>query len=60
MVKDKVKDKISEYEKMIDEHWEYVKSTLIVHGIDEETLKTSEHHYKTAMRHGIKHGRDKK
>ncbi len=41
---------------LIEKHWQYVKSTLNAHGIQD--LKRVEHHYKTAFAHGWKHHKD--
>jgi hypothetical protein len=41
-------------EKLANDHWEYVKETLIVHSA--ENIEIAEYHYKTAFVHGFKHG----
>jgi hypothetical protein len=53
--------------KMVDDHWEYVKSILEMElPIDmqiinrEDYLDRIGHHYKTAMIHGYKHGKEDK
>jgi hypothetical protein len=43
-------------EQLADEHWKYVKTLLETYG--KRTTKREEFHYKTAMIHGIKHGRE--
>ena len=51
-------------QELVDAHWGYVKGVLVQHGITNETmtvdnmLETVQFHYKTAMLHGIKHGRE--
>ena len=41
--------------KLAADHWGYVKSTLLAHGIPAEELVTAEHHYLSAFIHGYKH-----
>lgn len=42
--------------KLAEDHWSYVQDVLASHGVDAETIKTSEFHYKSAFIHGFKHG----
>ena len=37
-------------------HWGYIEKTLALHGMQQEELAIIEHHYTTAMIHGIGHG----
>ena len=41
---------------MIEEHWEYVKGVLESDLLDSDRINMIEYHYKTAMKHGFKHG----
>jgi len=47
-----------ELDEMIEEHWEYIKGVLATHGIDVEWIDVIGFHYKTAMKHGYKHGKE--
>ena len=42
-------------EKLINNHWAYVKDVLEAHGTVPEDVKLAEFHYKTAFMHGYKH-----
>lgn len=43
-------------DKDAEAHWEYVKSVLISHGENDETIEKCGFHYRTAFTHGYKHG----
>ena len=43
-------------EKLIDDHWDYVKSVLDHAHMDADEMDNIEFHYKTAFEHGWKHG----
>ena len=46
-----------EIDKTIDDHWEYVKGVMMASTLGaQRSLTEIEHHYKTAFRHGYKHG----
>jgi hypothetical protein len=47
-------------DKLIDDHWEYIKELLIVHGYNKECqpLREIAFHYKTAFKHGYKHAKE--
>ncbi len=44
-------------QKLIDNHWNYVKTTLIIHNV-KDFISIAEYHYRTAFEHGFKHGRE--
>lgn len=37
-------------------HWAYVKSVLVSHGVNEVVIAVCGHHYLTAFEHGFEHG----
>ena len=41
---------------MIEDHWKYVKGVLESDLLDSDRIDMIEYHYKTAMKHGFKHG----
>jgi len=43
---------------LVDKHWSYVEQMLKAHGEDEDIIRVIGFHYKTAMVHGFKHGRE--
>jgi hypothetical protein len=43
-------------EKLIDDHWKYVEGILKERATGEVLMREIEYHYKTAFRHGYKHG----
>ena len=43
---------------LADKHWSYVEQMLKAHGEDEDIIRVIGFHYKTAMVHGFKHGRE--
>ena len=43
-------------DRTIDAHWHYIEKLLIAHGESGEIIKKIKFHYKTAFRHGWKHG----
>lgn len=45
---------------LADEHWEYVKSLLKIHGETLAVIEKIGFHYKSAMIHGYGHGEEKK
>ena len=47
-------------EKLIDDHWDYVKSVLDHAHMDADEMDNIEFHYKTAFEHGWKHGMGEK
>ena len=50
----------TEFEKEIDNHWQHTEAVIrneyTETTIDEDYLKSVGFHYRTAMRHGFKHG----
>jgi hypothetical protein len=46
-----------EFKERANQHWEYIKSLLEMHGSDKEIIKLIGFHYTTAMIHGHKHGK---
>ena len=47
-----------ELDKMIEEHWGYIKELLEFHAIDTNSIDVIGFHYKTAMKHGYKHAKE--
>lgn len=45
-------------EKLINDHWEYIKALLVAHEEPESTINMIEFHYRTAFEHGWKHYRE--
>ena len=45
-------------EKLVDDHWSYIRDLLKAHGINKELIKMSKFHYKTAFIHGYKHAKE--
>lgn len=45
--------------KLIDDHWSYIKELLLVHGHSDADINTISFHYKTAFKHGYKHAKEK-
>ncbi len=45
--------------KLARAHWKYIKKLLQEHGEPEKSIKKIGFHYKTAFKHGFKHGREK-
>ena len=45
-----------EIENLAKAHWEYVKSVLVRHGVENPELNLIGFHYMTAFIHGYKHG----
>ena len=45
-------------EKLINDHWEYIKSLLVAHDEPEDVKTMIEFHYKTAFEHGWKHHKE--
>lgn len=42
---------------LAESHWEYINELLRIHdGIDDETIRMCQFHYKSAFVHGYKHG----
>lgn len=41
--------------KLASDHFEYIKATLLVHGVVKDEIDKIAHHYITAMIHGYKH-----
>jgi len=39
-----------------EQHWDYVRRVLEVHGEDDRTIAIIGHHYIEAFNHGYKHG----
>ena len=39
-----------------NKHWEYVKSVLVHHHIDDKAIEDAGFHYNSAFIHGYKHG----
>ena len=37
-------------------HWDYLRKTLLVHGLSKKKVDIIGHHYTTAFIHGYKHG----
>ncbi len=53
------KKKIEEpLEKIINEHWDYIKAFLVAHNEPVHTIRKIEYHYKTAFEHGWKHRKE--
>jgi hypothetical protein len=44
---------------MIDAHWRYVEDLLLTHNVPYDTTHLVGFHYRTAFRHGYKHGLEK-
>lgn len=42
--------------KVAEQHWEYIKTLLRIHGLEGDVLEIIGFHYKTAFIHGWKHG----
>jgi len=47
-------------DKMVEEHWSYVKSLLEAHNEIEEDIPKYGFHYKSAFLHGFKHAKEDK
>ena len=45
-------------EKMVNDHWDYVRELLIAHGEDTAYVTTIGYHYKSAFKHGFKHAQE--
>lgn len=42
-------------EKLVEDHWKYIKELLVAHGEEEYVIGVCEFHYKSAFKHGFKH-----
>ena len=45
-------------EKLVEDHWSYIRDLLKAHGINKELIKMCKFHYKTAFAHGYKHAKE--
>jgi hypothetical protein len=45
----------SSLDKLVDDHWKYIESVLIAHGVTVSDRLIAKFHYKTAFVHGYKH-----
>jgi hypothetical protein len=45
-------------QELIDDHWGYVASLLLNHGIEACEVSACEFHYKSAFAHGWKHDKE--
>lgn len=48
--------KVNEAEILASDHWRYLQSVLVAHGVAERDQDLCGHHYRTAFVHGYKHG----
>jgi len=46
----------SKVDKLIEEHSKYIANVLVAHNIPYATIELCMFHYKTAFKHGYKHG----
>ena len=46
----------NDLDELIEAHWNYIKVLLQIHGETKEVVNKIGFHYKTAFKHGWKHG----